>query len=140
MPAHSKRSAALDERICERLANGDTLRQICRDEKINHVTVAVWRKDDQEFDKRVKAARDAGFDAIAEQCIEIADATDTYKSRDSVSGKVRDAQRDKVRVWTRLQLLAKWDPKRYGEMQKLQHSGSIGIEQLVTASRKDGDE
>lgn len=136
MPAHSKFTAELAERICERLANGDPLRQICRDEKISHLTVAAWRRKDAEFDQCVKDARNAGFDVIAESCIEIADARDAYRSRDSVSGKVRDPQRDKLRVWTRLQLLAKWDPKRYGELQKLEHSGSIGIEQLVAASRK----
>lgn len=140
MPAHSKRSAELDDRICERLANGDTLRQICRDEKIAHTTVAHWREADEAFDKRVEVARQIGFDAIAEECVDIADAKDEYRSRDSVSGLVRDPQRDKLRVWARLQLLAKWDPKRYGDKQQLEHSGRLGIEQLVNASRKVGTE
>lgn len=114
-----KRTPELDDRICDRIAKGDTLRQICRDEHISHVTVANWRAKDEAFDRRVKEARDAGFDAIAESCISIADATDEYTSRDSVEGKVRDPQRDKLRVWARLQLLAKWDPKRYGDAMTL---------------------
>lgn len=35
-----------------------------------------------------------------------------------------DASRDKARAWVRLQLLAKWDPKRYGE--RLQHADADG--------------
>lgn len=136
MPAHSKRSAELDDRICERLANGDTLRQICRDEKISHTTIGVWKAEDEAFAKRIELAREVGYDAIADSCMEIADATDKYRSRDTLGKLVRDPQRDKLRVWTRLQLLSKWDPKRYGEKLDLKHSGRIGIEQLVNDSRK----
>lgn len=137
MPAHSKRSQALDDRICERLADGIPLRTICRDEKISHVTVATWREQDKDFDKRCKDARDKGFDAIAEGVIDIADATDDYRiDGRKVPRRERDPQRDKLRVWTRLELLKKWDPKRYGDLQKHEHSGKVGIEQLVTESRK----
>lgn len=133
--------AAVVDAICERLARGEGLMVICRDPDMPHFsTVYDWRKADKAIDEKIDHARKIGFDAIAESCIDIADAKDEYRSRDSVSGKIRDPQRDKLRVWTRMQLLAKWDPKRYGEMQKLQHSGSIGIEQLVAASRKPADD
>lgn len=128
---------AIVQHICDGLMRGQGLAVTCREEGMPHFSVIYdWRRDDPELGKMLDEARRIGFDAIAESCIEIADATDKYRSRDSVSGKVRDPQRDKLRVWTRLQLLAKWDPKRYGEMQKLEHSGSIGIEQLVMQSRK----
>jgi len=129
--------AAVVDAICERLARGEGLTVICRDKDMPcFSTVYDWRKADKALDEKFDVARKVGFDAIAESCIDIADAKDEYRSRDSVSGRVRDPKRDKLRVWTRMQLLAKWDPKRYGEMQKLEHSGSIGIEQLVAASRK----
>jgi len=123
--------------ICERLAKGEGIATICRDPDMPSFNrVYEWRKADQAIDEKINAARALGFDVIAESCIDIADAKDEYEPKDLGGKLVRDPQRDKLRVWTRLQLLAKWDPKRYGEMQKLQHSGSIGIEQLVTQSRK----
>lgn len=113
--------AAVIDAICERLARGEGLTVICRDKGMPHFSVIYrWRKDDPELDAKLDLARKIGFDAIAESCIDIADAADEYKSRDSAFAKIRDPQRDKLRVWTRLQLLAKWDPKRYGE--RMQHA------------------
>lgn len=148
MAAHSKRSPELDDRICERLANGEPLRQICRDEQINHVTVAVWRKNDPVFDERVKAARAAGFDAIAEDCLEIADdARNDWMDARAKDGDEKalefngeHVQRSKLRVWARLQLLAKWDPKRYGDAMTLRGDADnplaiISDEQLLARTK-----
>lgn len=113
--------AAVIDAICERLARGEGLSVICRDKGMPHFSqVYRWRAADADLDAMLDQARKIGFDAIAESCIDIADAADEYKSRDSALAKIRDPQRDKLRVWTRLQLLAKWDPKRYGE--RMQHA------------------
>lgn len=83
---------------------------ICRDEKMPHVAnVWRWAEADEAFSQRIAQARIEGADALAAQCLEIADdLTDDPASR-------------RVRVETRLKLLAKWDPKRYGD--KLEVSG-----------------
>lgn len=113
--------AAIVDAICARLAQGEGLAVICRDKGMPHFSqVYRWRAADADLDAMLDQARKIGFDAIAESCIDIADAADEYKSRDSALAKIRDPQRDKLRVWTRLQLLAKWDPKRYGE--RMQHA------------------
>jgi hypothetical protein len=143
--------------ICERLAQGEGLTVICRDDDMpNFSQVYKWRKADAELGKKLDEARAVGFDVIAESCIEIADATDNYRSRDSIplskgrkdrDGRVlqiRDPQRDKLRVWTRMQLLAKWDPKRYGE--RMQHANDpdnpLPAPQFIInpVKPKDGDE
>jgi hypothetical protein len=117
------------DEICERLSQGEPLRQICRDERMpSWQTVYRWKADDEGFSRRIAGAREAGFDAIAEECLEIADET----AFDTVCGKEGDRPnsewitRSKLRVETRLKLLAKWDPKRYGERVDLNHGGQDG--------------
>lgn len=97
------RTPELVDTICARLSVGDPLRQICRDAGIDYSIVYDWRKQDDELDQRITRARDQGFDAIADNCLEIAD------------DKEEDAQSRRVRVDTRLKLLAKWSPKKYGD-------------------------
>lgn len=126
------------EEICQRLAKGETLTSICGDEHMPaRRTVSDWRRAQPEFDKAFTEAREAGFDALAEDCLSIADdASDDFRMGEkSVLADTDHIQRSKLRVWTRLQLLSKWDPKRYGERLDLNHSGSIQTvsdEQLKT--------
>ena len=106
------------DEICERLADGEPLRQICRDERMPAWrTVYAWKAANADFDARIAGAREAGFDAIAHECLEIADETafDTIDSKEGVRANTEWISRSKLRVETRLKLLAKWDPKRYGD-------------------------
>lgn len=73
------------------------------------VTVWEWARKDVSFSESIAQARVEGFDALAAQCLTIADDT------------TEDPGSRRVRVETRLKLLAKWDPKRYGD--KLELSG-----------------
>lgn len=107
-------SDQIAEEIVRRIATGEPLAKICRDEGIGRTTVYAWREAHPEFSERFARARLIGFDAIAEDALEIADA------------QRGDPQRDKLRVWTRFQLLAKWDPKRYGEKVATELTGPNG--------------
>lgn len=113
---------AKSEEICERIAEGEPLRAICRSEGMpSWRTVYDWLSADDDFATRFARAREAGFDVIALDCLRIADDS----SQDTVWGGSPDNPREvantewisrsKLRVETRLKLLAKWDPKRYGE-------------------------
>lgn len=106
------------DEICERLSQGEPLRQICRDERMPAwQTVYGWKAAHEDFSKRIAGAREAGFDAIAEECLEIADETafDTVIGENGDRANSEWISRSKLRVETRLKLLAKWDPKRYGD-------------------------
>lgn len=93
--------------ICKRIANGEPLRQICRSEGFpSWQRVYQWIEEDEAFGKAIARARDLGYDAIAEDLMEVA------HGRGDSSG---DVQRDKLVVETKLKLLAKWNPKKYGE-------------------------
>lgn len=112
-----KTVAVLNE-ILERLSAGEPLAQICRDEHMPSVRVIYdWLEDDAEFSAAYARARVAGHDIIATQTMAIADEPPPLTAQGSTdSGAVQHA---KLRIWTRMQLLAKWDPKRYGERVEL---------------------
>lgn len=118
------------DQICERLAKGEPLAHICRDENMPAVrTVSDWKKVHEAFSADFARARDDGFDQIAADCLDIADDgwNDTYL--DDEGNKRTDAdviQRSKLRIETRLKLLAKWDPKRYGDKITQEHTGADG--------------
>ena len=117
--------------ICARLAEGEPLRVICRDEHMPAWrTVYDWIDADAEFAAHIAHARQLGFDAIAESTMEIIDAA---PDRDPNTGKIDPAwvQHQKLRAEHRLKLLAKWSPKKYGE--KIDHTSSDGSMSPPTA-------
>lgn len=95
----------LIETVLEAVGEGTPLRQLCREHNFSKSAWYRLMAADAELQGRFMRARDEGADAIAEEALEIADSADP----------ARDVQRDKLRVETRLKLLAKWHPKKYGD-------------------------
>jgi hypothetical protein len=117
-------TVALGQSICARLSKGEPLAQICRDEGMPAVrTVSLWKESHPEFSADFARARDEGYDSIAAGCLEIADdsrndfVTKLGEDGEEVGARfdAEHVQRSKLRIETRLKLLAKWDPRRYGE-------------------------
>lgn len=114
---------AILEEICERLSTGEPEAVICRDEHMPAArTVRDWKLSMPDVAAAIARAREAGEDAIAADCLLIADdATGDYRLGEK--GLLVDhdhIQRSKLRIETRLKLLAKWNPKRWGE--RIQHA------------------
>ena len=107
--------------ICERLGDGEPLRQICRDEGMPHWnTVYDWMEKDEAFSIRIARAREAGHDAIAEEALQIANTPIVGQIKTTKPDGVEVKEEDmlghrKLQIETRLKLLAKWNPKRYGD-------------------------
>lgn len=115
----TKRTPEVEAEIIRRISEGEPLAQICREDGMPGLsTVYDWEGKDEAFSGAIARARIAGFDMIAQEALAIADDADPDV----------DVQRSKLRIETRLKLLAKWDPKRYGEMVKTEHSGPNGGE------------
>ena len=127
---------ALADEIVADISKGVTLADICRrDHMPDRSTVYAWKRNDDAFSQRIERAREEGFDAIAEDCFAIAEAgSNDYVVKKRPDGSEYDAfdsehvQRSKLRIETRLKLLAKWDPKRYGDKIDLNHGGSLTVE------------
>ena len=110
--------------ICEQLSVGVPLREICRKEGYpKWRTVYDWLAKDEEFAARFAHARDVGYEQIAQECLEIADdgTNDWVEKLDKDQIPIgwqlngEHVQRSKLRIETRLKLLAKWSPKKYGD-------------------------
>ena len=115
-------SLALGQKICARLAKGEPLAQICRDEGMPGVqTVSDWKDRHPEFSVMIVRAREEGFDALAAECLAIANTPlEGVETTTKDDGRIEEKRSDmlghrKLQIETRLKLLAKWDPKRYGE-------------------------
>lgn len=112
---------ALDAEICERLATGETLRAICRDDHMpSWTTVYAWRKVHAQFSERFTLARELGGDAIAEQALEIADTTRVGERTEESDEGFKVVREDmlghrKLQIETRLKLLAVWFPRKFGQ-------------------------
>lgn len=127
------------EEILDRLSNGIALRAICRDLDLNECSVRRWMAKDEDTARRKAEAKEMGCDALAEECVEIADTpligeTVTRKPI-VVDGKaIEGAFVEEVRtedmlghrrlqIDTRMRLIGKWS-SRYAD--KLAHTGADG--------------
>jgi hypothetical protein len=104
----AERTSQLADILVEGLYNGQPLRQLCRENGISKSAIYRWIEDDSDLAGRIARAREHGYHDIADACLEIADE----EPSDAV-----DVADKKVRIETRLKLLAKWDPRRYGDKQ-----------------------
>lgn len=97
------------------------MREICREPGLpSWRTVYAWRNEDKDFATRFAHAREIGFDAIAEEALRIADTPLMGEETEVNGSNIKTRRRDmvehrKLQIETRLKLLAKWDPTRYGE-------------------------
>ena len=126
-------SEAIAAAICERLAEGESLRAIAATEGMpSPGTIIGWVLQDREgFSKRYAEAKDVATHIMAEELIEIADDT----SRDEIpvlddSGKEVGTKansefinRARLRVDTRKWLLSKLMAKKYGDKLDLTSDG-----------------
>jgi len=108
--------------ICARLSKGEPLACICRDEAMPGLrTVYDWMEADEVIAAHIARAREEGEEAIAADCLSIADDSgeDYRMGEKSMLVDTDHIQRSKLRIWTRLELLKRWNPKKWGD--KVQH-------------------
>lgn len=120
--------------ICEAVANGQTVREVCAGEGMpTERTVYRWLAENEPFCQQYARAREAQMDRMADELLEIADdSSNDYMLRKQGDDEIEVAnqehiQRSRLRVDTRKWLMSKLAPKKYGERQQVEHSGSIGL-------------
>jgi len=117
----------MDE-LCLHMMQGGTVAEFCRiDGNPGRVTIYEWVNTDKAFAERFARARDFGFDAIADECKQIAD------SGEDVNGD--HVKRSALRIDTRLKLLAKWSP-RYRDTQKIEAEITDTASAILAARRR----
>ena len=114
----SKRTPEIIDRVLDGLRSGTPLTVICREEGMpDDDTIRRWAEKDDDLLRAIARARDTGHDVIAMEALAIADdaANDTIKTEHGDKPNSEWITRSRLRVDTRLKLLAKWNPKRYGD-------------------------
>lgn len=113
-------SPELIAEICSRISEGQSLRTICRSDDMPSLnTIFVWLSKYPEFNDRYAIAKLEQSEALVEDLLEISDD----RSEDPASRRVR--------IDTRKWIAAKLKPKKYGDRQEIEHSGAIGIKEIM---------
>jgi hypothetical protein len=124
-------------RICDELAHGKSLRRICEAEDMpSDRSVYRWLESNEAFRQQYARARADQADYYADEIIEISDdgSNDTYEDDEgNVKTNYDVIARSKLRVDSRKWYAGKLAPKKYGEMKQVEHSGTISLENLITA-------
>lgn len=125
--------------IVEWIAEGKPLREFCRQESTPAWrTVYDWLSTHEDFSARFARARDMGADAIAEDALQIADTPMEGVRTETDEDGTKEVREDmlghrRLQVDTRLKLLAKWHPKKYGEKISTELTGANGGPVIVRA-------
>jgi hypothetical protein len=129
--------------ICNRLEQGQSLREIGRDPKMPcDFTVRRWLMDGKHeaFCAQYAQARELQADRMFEEMLEISDdGTNDWMTRNRRGLEVIEVDNDhinrsKLRVDTRKWILARMSPKKYQERTAVEHSGAITLEDLIAGS------
>jgi hypothetical protein len=128
----SEFSQQIADQICERLADGESLRGICAgDEMPNKSTVFRWLAARKEFSDQYARAREEQAETLADEIVEIADDDPGVISRgegDRVEVSVDSAAvaHQRLRIDARKWVASKLKPKKYGDKVSQEISGEGG--------------
>jgi hypothetical protein len=128
--------------ILEKIAEGQSLASICKEPGMPTASAfRRWVIDDTDgISTRSARAYSIGHDAIADDCVRIADdGTNDYMENNMTEAWILNGesiQRSRLRVDTRLRLLGKWAPKKYGDKIDVAVSGKIDIAESVRSARE----
>ena len=129
-------SQDLADKICAELANGYSLRTVCKAEDMPcKATIFNWLRTHKEFLDQYARAKTESVDTLVDDMIDIADdATNDWMEVHGEDGSVigyklngEHIQRSKLRIDTRKWLAIKLQPKKYGDKQQIEQSGEVKV-------------
>jgi len=124
------------DQVLDRLANGESLRAICRDPNMpDGSTIRKWLARNPDFARQYAYARDEQADTLFDETIDIADNLPA----DATNEMIRKAQ---LQIDTRKWMAGKIRPKKYGDMLKQadQNDGNTVIMNTVNIAKLDYDD
>jgi hypothetical protein len=124
-------SEEIADAICDRLSEGESLRSICRDvEMPSRASVLRWQDERPEFETKCARARLAQADWLQDDMADI--------EGDVLRGAL-DPQAARVVLSSKQWRASKLAPKKYGDRQQVDHTGTLTLASLVEASMKEDD-
>jgi len=131
----SRYTKQLAAEICAELAQGNSLRTVCRQEKMpGPSTVFRWLSEKADFREQYARAKEESADALFEDLLDIADdgSNDWMEKhgKDGESGGYQlngeHIQRSKLRVDARKWMMSKMKPKKYGD--RIQQDVTVNVD------------
>lgn len=129
-------SQDLFDRICDRIADGESLRDICREsDKPNKGTFFRWLATDKALADQYAKAKEAQAEFMADEIMNIADdgtndwleqnGDETARTAYKYNGEA--VARSRLRVDARKWVASKLLPKKYGDKTEVALSGSVEV-------------
>jgi hypothetical protein len=126
--------------ICERLADGESLRSICKSDSMpDKATVFRWLYVNEAFRDQYARAREEQAESYVDEMVSISDEECTIITTEEGNTEVKfdstAVARNKLRVDTRKWAAIKLLPRKYGDKLDLNHSGTMTLEQLILGEK-----
>lgn len=120
--------------ICERIANGESLKAICEGEGMpDKATVFRWLAANESMRDKYALAREAQADSLFDDILSIADDGTNDWMEKNFGEETRWVEngealrRSQLRIDARKWMAGKLRPKKYGEKLELEHSGEVAL-------------
>jgi hypothetical protein len=107
--------------ILDAIANGKSLRAICKEIGVHHSAASTAMRTDDDLASQYARAREERADYYAESILTTAQATLAGRFKPDAARVAIDAFK-----WT----ASKMAPKKYGDKVQTEHSGAVGITRL----------
>ena len=117
----------LADKICAQLAEGDSMRTVCKPDNMpDKATLFRWIRTREDFRDQYARAKQESADALTDEMLDIADdGTNDWTTKANDDGSECDVinsehiQRSRLRIETRKWLSSKLKPKKYGDSQHI---------------------
>lgn len=125
-------SQKLADAVCFEIAQGYSLRTVCKNEKLpGMTTIFKWLRERPEFANQYARATEERTEALAEEILDIADdGSNDFMliQKGNVEYEIENKEvtnRSRLRVDTRKWLMSKMKPKKYGDKLDLTSDGKV---------------
>lgn len=146
----SKYTQELADRICAELAEGKSMRTVCKaDDVPDMTTVFRWLRENESFRQQYTKAKEESADALIEEMLDIADdgsndlMTITRGNKEYEIENKEVTNRSRLRVDTRKWIASKLKPKKYGDKLDMTTNGKdlpTPIYGSISVQRHDSNE
>lgn len=112
--------------VCSRIAEGESLRMVCRDKAMpDKTTILRWLGRYEEFRTQYAESKEMSQEAVAEEYFDLLDEEPPKKPDGSFDAAAVSWYKNRAdgRKW----YLSKIAPKKYGDKIQTEHSGSIDL-------------
>ncbi len=127
---------AIADDICERISNGQRIRQVCLELKTSSETVYDWIHNVESFAKQYARAKEHQAEVFSEEIMDLCDSIEFKAEYGNAA-----VQAVRVQIDTRKWLLSKLLPRKYGDRieQRIADPEGNALKIVVTGIRPTDD-